>query len=233
MAKAQEVEWLDGAGAAQTQAARGPFARVLVCDVRDSALGALRVDPDAGDIADAKYPGASERSHFVDRRVVLRAFVARCAGLAPEALRIVYDEHGAPRVIGADLFVSVSSRGARAALAVASAPVGVDLEPLDEAAPVIEDVLGKAERAALARLAGEARARAFLHIWTAKEAYLKAVGRGFKRDPALVNVGLRGAGFTVEDTGFPAELSAGVFAPKGDVVVACAVLPRARSGTTS
>lgn len=231
MGRPQGIEWLDAAGATHAHAASGPFARVLVCDVRDAALDPLRVAPDAGDRADAAYPGASERSHFIERRVLLRAFAARCAGVSPDALRIGYDEHGAPRVTGADLFVSVSSRGARAALAVASSPVGVDLEPFDDAAPVIDDVLGKAERNALARLAGDARARAFLHVWTAKEAYLKAMGRGFKRDPALVNVGLRGASFTIEDAGFAAELSAGAFAPPDDLVVACAVLPPRKSGT--
>jgi 4'-phosphopantetheinyl transferase len=233
MGKAITIEWLDAAAAGITAPARTPFARVLVCDVEDRALAPLRgLTPHAGDLADARYPGASERSSFLARRMILRSFAARCAGLEPDAIRIFYDEHGAPRVAGGDLFVSVSSRGQCAALAVASAPVGVDLEPFDEAAPVIEEVLGKAERKALARLVGPERARAFLRIWTAKEAYLKALGRGFKRDPALVNIDARHSKFTVEDTGFPAELMAGAFAPQTDPIAACAVLP-AGAGTTS
>ena len=227
MAEKVTVEWLDAAGAGVAGAARAPFARVLVCDLRDCAIAAPKaIAPLPGDVADAAYPGASERSYFLQRRVVLRAFAARCAGVAPETLRIFYDEHGAPRVDGAALFVSVSSRAARAALAVASSPVGVDLEPFNMGAPVIEDVLGKSERQALAKLSGEARARAFLRIWTAKEAYLKACGRGFKRDPSLVNIDARQSKFAVEDTGFPAALMAGVFAPETDLIVACAVLPR-------
>ncbi|MFN3889136.1 MAG: 4'-phosphopantetheinyl transferase family protein [Beijerinckiaceae bacterium] len=233
MGKAQKVEWLDAAAAAGASPAQGPFARVLVCDLRDPLLAPLRgVEPDAGDLADVAYAGASERAHFLERRLLSRAIVARCAGVAPGAISISYDEHGAPRVAGADVFMSVSSRGVRAALAVASSPVGVDLEFFDEAAPVIGDVLGKSERAALARLAGVERARAFLRIWTAKEAYLKAVGRGFKRDPTLVSIEARGDSFRVEDTGFAAELSAGAFAPSGDLVVACAVLPPRLNGTT-
>lgn len=233
MAKAMAVDWLDAAAAATAVAARAPFARVLVCDLRDPALEALRaLAPDADDLAGATYPGASERSYFLIRRATLRSFAARCGGVEPDAIRVFYDEHGAPRVAGAPLFVSVSSRGARAALAVASSPIGVDLEPFDETAPVIEDVLGKAERLALAKLAGSARVRAFLRIWTAKEAYLKALGRGFKRDPTLVCIDARGSGFTVEDTGFAAELAAGAFAPPlagGDLIAACAVVPpRAR-----
>jgi len=233
MAKALTIEWLDAAAASKAAPARAPFARVLICDLHDPALAPFRaVAPHAGDLSDAHYPGASGRSHFIERRVMLRAFAARCAGAAPDAVRIFYDEHGAPRVGGADVFVSVSSRGGRIALAVASSPVGVDLERVEQAGPVIEDVLGKRERQTLERLSGDARARAFLHMWTAKEAYLKAIGRGFKRDPALVNINVRENVFTVEDTGFPAELSAGAYLASAEEIVACAVLPPRVAGQT-
>lgn len=226
MAKALTIEWLDAVAAIKAEPARAPFARVLICDLHDPALAPFRsVAPRAGDLADAHYPGASGRSHFIERRVVLRAFAARCAGATPDAVRIFYDEHGAPRVGGADLFVSVSSRGSRIALAVASSPVGVDLEPVEDDGPVIEDVLGKRERQTLEGLSRDARTRAFVHIWTAKEAYLKAIGRGFKRDPALININARANIFTVEDTGFAAELAAGAFVTSAEEIVACAVLP--------
>ncbi|MBX9757926.1 MAG: 4'-phosphopantetheinyl transferase superfamily protein [Beijerinckiaceae bacterium] len=222
------IDWLDGARGAGAAPVRGPFARVLVCDLREPAVAPLlEVAPDAGDLAHVTYPGASERSFFLQRRAALRSLVARCAGVEPDSIAITYDAEGAPRVSGANLFVSASSRGARAALAVASAPVGVDLEPLDEKAPVIEDVLCKSERAALARMKGAEQARAFLRMWTAKEAYLKALGRGFKRNPALICVSASAAAFTIEDTGFRAELAAGGYAPAagGDLIVACALLP--------
>ncbi len=226
MARALTIEWLDAAAASMAGPARAPFARVLICHLHDPALARFgAVAPHAGDLADAQYPGASRRSHFMERRLLLRAFAARCVGAAPDAVRIFYDEHGAPRVGGADVFVSVSSRGQQVALAVASSPIGVDLEPLEDAGPVIEDVLGKREREMLERLSGEARTRGFMHVWTAKEAYLKAVGRGFKRDPALVNINARGAAFTVEDTGFAAALLAGAYMASGTEIVACAVLP--------
>ncbi len=226
MAKSLPIEWLDAEQAGASAPARGQFARALVCDLRDPALASLRkAAPDAGDLADVKYPGASERTTFLERRTLLRAFAARCAGIAPDAIRISYDEHGAPRVSGAPLYVSASSRGAHAALAVASSPIGVDLEPFDDAAPVIEDVLGKRERQTLTKLDGDERTLRFLQMWAAKEAYLKALGRGFKRDPSLININVRGVSFAVEDTGFAAELATGAFAPCADFIVACAVLP--------
>lgn len=228
MAGQVAIEWLDAGNAARARAPRAPFVRVLVCDLREPAIAPLlAVAPDAGDLADANYPGASERSYFLQRRGALRSLAALCAGVAPDTMAISYDQDGAPRVASANLFVSVSSRGARAALAVASAPVGVDLEPFDERTPVIEDVLCKSERAALARLSGADQARAFLRIWTAKEAYLKALGRGFKRNPTLICINAGAESFSVEDTGFPAELAAGAFAPHydgGDLIVACAAL---------
>ena len=230
MARQIAVEWLDAGNAAHAPVPRAPFARVLVCDLRDPALAPLvATAPDAGDRADAAYPGASERSYFLQRRAAVRSLAALCAGVAPNTIAISYNQDGAPRVAGANLFVSVSSRGARAALAVASAPVGVDLEPFDDRTPVIEDVLCKSERAALARLSGAEQARAFLRIWTAKKAYLKALGRGFKRNPTLICINAGAASFSVEDTGFAADLAAGSFAPHhgdgSDLIVSCAALP--------
>jgi phosphopantetheinyl transferase len=225
VAKAVAVEWLEAAGAAHIAPARAPFVRVLVCDPLDRQVAVLRCAPDDGDLADARYPGASERSTFLERRTLLRGFAARCAGVAADSIRISYDDHGAPRVSGAPLFVSASSRGAYAALAVASSPVGVDLEPFDEGAPVIEDVLGKRERLVLSKLGRDERTLRFLQMWAAKEAYLKAVGRGFKHDPSLINIDVRAGAFAVEDTGFSAELAAGAFAPRPDFIVACAALP--------
>lgn len=232
MAPRMTIEWLETNGAGGIGPARAPFARVLLCDLRNPALDALAaIAPNPGDLADVNYPGASDRSHFLRRRLVMRSLAARCAGLDARDIRIAYDAHGAPRVDGARLYVAASSRGAQTALAVASLPIGVDLEQVEDGAPVIDEVLGKSEREALARIAGGARARAFLQMWTAKEAYLKAMGRGFKRNPALVCIDVRGTSFNVEDTGFPAELAAGAFAPSPEpgFIAACAVLAQESS----
>ena len=224
--KPAHLEWLTGADVIRLRPARGPFAFALVCDVRDPALAALAtLAPTDSDLADEKAPSASARTHFRARRALLRALAAAATGVEPARMRIGYDNDGAPRVHGLPVFVSVSSRGPLAALAVATSPVGIDLEPFDAGAAPVDAVLHPREVVGLGSLAAEARARAFLRIWTAKEAYLKALGRGFKRDPAAIIATCEPARFAIDDGG-PAPLAAAAFAPAmalGDLIVACAV----------
>lgn len=228
MATSAHIQWLTGADALRLAPARGRFACALVCDVRDPTLEPLtRAAPGASDLADEKAPSASERTFFHARRAALRSLVGALLGVEPAIVRIGYDSDGAPRLQDLPAFVSVSSRGSLAALAIASSPIGVDLEPFDGAVEPVDAVLHPRERAMLAALEGAARTRAFLRVWTAKEAYLKALGRGFKRDPALIAAAWRGTSFTIEDTGFRAPLTAASFAPAlvvGDIVAACVAL---------
>ena len=75
------------------------------------------------------------------------------------------------------------------AVALAEAPVGVDIEPSRAIEPPWS-LLHPNERKALETLTSEARPDAFLRLWTAKEAYLKALGLGFARDPTKIAISL-------------------------------------------
>lgn len=225
---AGSIEWIDAPAMASLDPAGRRLARALVCDLADPALARfLALAPSASDLADEARPSASERSLFFPRRALLRALVAACAGVPPADVAIGYDPDGAPRVLAPQgFFVSASGRGALAALACARMPIGVDLEPL-AVTPPVDAILHPRERAALT--ASAAPALDFLKIWTAKEAYLKALGRGFKRDPARAAV-LAGSGraFTIEDDGFPATIAAAQWAPAlarlPPLVAACVML---------
>ena len=97
--------------------------------------------------------------------------------------------HGQPGA-GGDLQHSVAHSGDLVVVAVARAPVGVDVEQLDgRAHPLGRDgdpkalarlVLADAERTALAAVKLSGRARRFLVAWTRKEAVTKATGDGLR-----------------------------------------------------
>ena len=63
------------------------------------------------------------------------------------------------------------------------------------------NVLHEFEKAALAELPQERQSEAFLRLWTAKEAYLKALGVGLRREPSEICIRPRAEGFHVLDGG--------------------------------
>ena len=187
-------------------------AAVTVGDV-DEVAGPLP-DPNPVDLADAGRRGGEELRLFLRRRSLLRALVARRLGLAVESIVVGYDARGAPvlrqprmaQTRGRSeprLFISLSARGRLAAFALAQEPVGIDLEPLVDPGPLAA-ALTSAERAAVAAVPEDARPVMVLRYWTAKEAYLKALGTGLRRDPALVGIAAGSdESFTVRDGGRP------------------------------
>ena len=220
------IEWLGADALAEKRPAQRAFARVLVCDLDDPALDALRATPMTDDdLRDEARPGASDRRLFRARRAVLRAFAAQCAGVEAREIVIGYDGPGAPRVHGLALHVSAAGRGRCAALAVSSAPVGVDIEPCAPAPEPIADVLHAMERVSLSAAPEDLRAALFLRVWCAKEAYLKALGEGLTRDPASVAVTLRARDYLVAGAPPLAASSFHMAAPGGVAhLAACALL---------
>jgi 4'-phosphopantetheinyl transferase len=126
--------------------------------------------------------GAVEKRH-----AALKAFVARALSLSPDRVEIEHVRDRPPiiaRPLGAGLYLSLASRGGLAAMAAAPAPVGVDLELVDENAEIPWNVLHPGEAAMLAALKDRPQAMAFTRLWSLKEAYLKSLGVGLKREPS-------------------------------------------------
>jgi phosphopantetheinyl transferase len=124
-------------------------------------------------------------------RAATRMLLAYELEAEPAALVISRDcvhcghpSHGRPTVVGADISFSLSHSGAFAMLACAAGGtrVGVDVEgvqPRTRLDALAVRVLSEAEHAAWSRIPDEHdRLRAFLRAWTAREAYLKALGIG-------------------------------------------------------
>jgi len=79
--------------------------------------------------------------------------------------------------------LSFAQRLSRFGCALASVPIGVDIETADRG-EIPWNVLHDAEAARLGALGVEEREKLFLRIWAAKEAYAKALGLGFWRETA-------------------------------------------------
>ena len=127
------------------------------------------------------------------RSALLCIETARRFGCSVEVVTVGRAVAGAPVVTvrGQVVPASLSWRGDGLLIALAAGPVGVDIEPVGTAADPPWRVLAASERTALEAIADpQARHLAFLRLWTAKEAVLKALGVGLRREPATVAVTL-------------------------------------------
>ncbi|TVT53604.1 4'-phosphopantetheinyl transferase superfamily protein [Amycolatopsis rhizosphaerae] len=127
-----------------------------------------------------------DRRRFLTGRVLAKTILGQHLGLAPADVRFdaTCDDcgkpHGKPRLPGTEF--SISHSGDRIGLAVAGAPVGLDVESDTRRADdsLISYALNETELQALAGLGSTERTAAFFRYWTRKEALMKATGKGLR-----------------------------------------------------
>ena len=128
---------------------------------------------------------APAKRRFVAGRVLLRTALGRAAGVVPRALRFQYGERGKPFLPAGPSF-SLSHSGDRVVVAVAAATpaggrVGVDVEvvrPVRRMEAVAQRRFAPEEVKWWAGLPSGRKVAAFFQLWTRKEAFAKALGRG-------------------------------------------------------
>jgi 4'-phosphopantetheinyl transferase len=156
---------------------------------------------DAGELARANRLRGEERTTFLAAHILLRELLGSRLGVAPQDVayrREACPRCGAPRGrpaldgVHPPLHFSLSRRGGVALVALASVPVGVDVEalPADPAVAEVAELLHPAERAEILAAPAATRAEVFTRLWTRKEAYLKGVGTGVAHDLAREYVGM-------------------------------------------
>lgn len=155
-----------------------------------------------------RYRHPQDARRFSAARGWLRHVLATEVGTQPAEVHMSQDP-GKPRLASeGGPFFNLSHAGDLAVIAVAAGEVGVDVEhrssgrgALDAAALACTP----AEMESLGRLPTGERGTAFLGLWTAKEAYLKARGVGLSVSPDRVELGPRrlGAAMPVHLIGDP------------------------------
>ncbi len=147
------------------------------------------------------------------RRGLGARILARQLGLPPEAIAIGHDARGRPlveRPRGSRLHLSLATRAGMVAVALADSPVGVDVEAVDARAAPPTAVLHSEEATWLFAQPEHERALAFARLWSAKEAYVKALGTGFTRPPESFTVSISPDGRLTVRGGADAAAATGV-----------------------
>lgn len=129
------------------------------------------------------------RENWLARRGFARRALARRLKCAVEDVALGAEPGGAPKILApaCNLHLSLSSREDLFAVAFAEKPVGVDIEPVGARFEHPLNVMHPAERERLAT-EGDGAHELFLKLWTAKEAYLKALKTGFGREPSEIEI---------------------------------------------
>jgi 4'-phosphopantetheinyl transferase len=131
----------------------------------------------------ASYLRPQDGARFAASRAAVRVILSGYLGCEPELLRFANDGGGQPRLAAAShsLKFSLSRSGEIALLAVSPDPVGADLEqvrPRPGLADLVTARFAAAEAACVAAGCAGSPTRSFYRHWVAKEAYVKATGRG-------------------------------------------------------
>jgi 4'-phosphopantetheinyl transferase len=158
-----------------------------------------------------RFAAGEVRRRFVTSHTALRDILSRYCDETPGDMVIEAPERGKPRLPQHPyLSFNLSHAGDWALVAVAhSAEIGIDLEEIREDVRVVElaqRFLAPAEAAHLAGLHPGARIEAFFRFWTCKEAFVKALGRGFDLPLRRFTVALANGGAILAETAFDPEV---------------------------
>ncbi len=126
-----------------------------------------------------------DRNAYCTTRAVLRELLARYTHQPPESLDFEVNAYGKPELTNAcnsqDVQFNVSHSGAYALLAFGKThPLGVDLERIrDNVQDITDLLLSSMEKELFNGLTDTQRLASLFHVWTSKEAIIKALGKGF------------------------------------------------------
>ena len=142
------------------------------------------------------------RNRFILGRAALRRILGRSLGRPAGEIRFVYGPQGKPEMSPSEKGVEFNVSHTEYLALIAVVPdrqVGVDVESINrqlEWNELAERFFTPAESRYLKSLTAEENRRNFFRLWTAKEAYLKAIGKG-------LSVGLNKVEFSITDPHLP------------------------------
>jgi 4'-phosphopantetheinyl transferase len=163
---------------------------------------ALSVLSDAERQRSQRFMFARDRRDYAAAHALTRAALSRCGDLTPEQWRFQEGPEGKPSLAAdagapALTFNLSHTHGLVACVVAPGADVGIDVEGIDRpvgAEEIAARFFSPSEQADLARCPADQRARRFFELWTLKEAYIKALGKGLSH-------ALNTFGFALDDPG--------------------------------
>lgn len=170
-----------------------------------------------------RYLASESRALFLVAHVATRTILSRYDDRSPESWRFDRGAHGRPEIVDGPPGMRFNISHTKAMVAVlvhGQADCGVDVEPIrrpTDMRSVARRVFTNAEQASIFSQPPEQQAGRFYQLWTLKEAFIKAKGKGFA-------LPLRQFSFTILDRPGGADQS-GVDHDSADQTIAFACDP--------
>lgn len=132
-----------------------------------------------------RFRQVRDRHRYILGRSLLRHILSRYTAIPPAELQFFYGDKGKPHLAASQsstpLAFNLSHSEDWILYAVAQHPVGIDLEairPIPQLDSILQRFFAPSEQQMLSRLPPAEKELAFFRCWTAKEAFLKAIGLG-------------------------------------------------------
>jgi 4'-phosphopantetheinyl transferase len=143
-----------------------------------------------------RFPEHQKR--FIAARGILRQLLSTYLDLPAKSIVFEYSDRGKPTLAKSinynDLQFNLSHSQDLAVYGFTlSRKIGIDLEylkPLTDAKAIASRFFAATEKELICSLTGEEQQQVFFQLWTAKEAYLKAIGEGITGSLAEVEIAL-------------------------------------------
>jgi 4'-phosphopantetheinyl transferase len=125
-------------------------------------------------------PNNNSRLQTVCGELLARYSVGKFVGSASQEINLVFGEKGKPHIGNLpEVHFNISHSGYYVVCAVAATEVGIDVERVRKVnLRIAERFFSAPELNDLMALDEESRKQYFITLWTIKESYLKAIGRG-------------------------------------------------------
>lgn len=215
-----------------------PFAGLADDTLRSFCMALLSPDET---VRASRFALPKPQDQYIASRALVRLVLARCCSVSHEALVFSANEFGRPHISAPasclDTHFSLSHTDGLLALAVSSTyEVGLDVEDTQrptQVAGIARSYFSPAEWRTLEHLEDADQREQFFSIWTLKEAYIKALGKGLSTDLSEFSITITpdSAAVTGAPTGSPAAETWQFFrlrpTPRHQLAVAASFTPRA------
>ncbi|WP_168188642.1 4'-phosphopantetheinyl transferase family protein [Thermoflavimicrobium daqui] len=131
-----------------------------------------------------RFHFAKDRKSYTVSHGAVRIILSKYLGISPEKIMFGTESHGKPLITypsNPPLHYNLSHSGLRALIAISHQPIGVDVEQIRsdfDHLSLAPHIMSSQELHSFQQLPTDQKQSTFFLLWTRKEAYIKAIGKG-------------------------------------------------------